>query len=170
LTKARKGLGLLIVLSLQFAACGKSAIDKQPSRSNPDVGNSPNALLEDALKSYKESSEPPDGWPSAFIPIPPGSKVVSYLAGVTVPGTPGEGTAVLYSAPESPEAIQAFWARELPKRGWTILDAPSPGVYLLTSAEGNGYVGLFGSGQGLGPTTSQNGVKISMQVILAKKI
>jgi hypothetical protein len=90
------------------------------------------------------------------------------LSKTTVPNTAGEANTVFYSAEQSPQEIQAFWSRELPAKGWQIIDSSPPGEYLITTAEGNGYVGIFGAGVGFGPAEVSSGKKIAIQIILAK--
>lgn len=142
---------------------GGQAEEPPADRNGADPGAS-----DDPLKGFTEGSEVPEGWPVEVIPLPPGAAPVASLSKTTVAGTAGEANTVFYTAEQSPEEINALWARELPAKGWTIIDTSPPGEYLVTTAEGNGYVGIFGAGVGFGPAEVSSGKKIAIQIILAK--
>lgn len=152
-----------LILALTLSGCGKGGKQGLEAAPTPPAEGAP-AVPE----NYREGPALPQGWPVDLLPLPEGSAPVALLDKVTVPGQPGEATSALYASSISPTEANTFWKRELPKKGWKIVDNQSGKDFLLITAEGNGYVGVFGAGEGLGPPATTTGQKISLQIVLTK--
>jgi hypothetical protein len=124
----------------------------------------------DSLAKYREGSELPADWPESSIPVPSGAEVVASISKTTVADQPGEASTVLYVVTQTPQEIHDFMAAELPKKGWTLLEsaAPADSGFSVTSAEGNGYIGVFTAGEGIAPVDVADADKVTLQIILAK--
>jgi hypothetical protein len=162
-------VGLLAFIALP--ACG----GRQPAPQVDQTGglsengsDTTSKVPGDPLAGFTEGPGVPEGWPVAAIPLPPGAVPVASLRNTTAPGTDAEANVVFYSAEQSFSEIHAFMIRELPAKGWKIIESSPPGDYLITTAEGHGYVGIFGTGIGFGPSEVSSGQKIALLVILAK--
>jgi hypothetical protein len=158
----RRWLCALVLVGLLLGACNRDE-DKA------DTSKSPGATSEN-LAQYREGSQLPDDWPSQSIPVPAGAQVVASIENATVAGAAGEANTVLYSVNQSVQEVHDFMQAELPKKGWNLLESSDPaqsGVS-VTSAEGNGYIGVFTAGEGLAPPDVLEADKVALQIILAK--
>ena len=153
----------LLAVGLLLGACGSDDDD------DSDAKKSPGASAE-SLSRYKEGSELPADWPENDIPVPSGAKVVASISKATVADQPGEASTVLYSLTQTPQEVHDFMAAELPKKGWTLLEASAPADtgFSVTSAEGNGYIGVFTAGEGIAPADVADADTVTLQIILAK--
>ncbi len=119
-------------------------------------------------QNLKRGTELPAGWPVDLIPLPEGASPIASLAQTTIPGSTAPATAVFYSASLPSQEIQELFARELPKKGWNLLESSPPGDSMFTVVEGNGYVGVFGTGKGLAESEAKADQPMTIQVVLAK--
>ncbi len=160
----RRSLCALLLVGLLLGACNRDGDEKSEDR------RSPGGTEEQNVPQYREGSQLPSDWPEESIPVPAGAQVVAAISNATVPGASGEATTVLYSVQQSIQEIHDFMAAELPKKGWNLLESSNPaqsGVS-VTSAEGNGYIGVFTAGEGLAPPDVLDPTKVALQIILAK--
>jgi hypothetical protein len=157
----RRWLCALVLVGLLLGACnrddeGKGDDEKSPGASATDLGQ------------YRKGSQLPSDWPTQSIPVPPGAQVVASVE-ADVPGAASDATTVLYSVNQSIQEVHNFMQAELPKKGWNLLESSDPaqsGVS-VTSAEGNGYIGVFTAGEGLAPPDVVEPSKVTLQIILA---
>ena len=164
---------LVAVLAGTGISCGKSHDKRQGAgATRAQTGAASNEQLRDiddlVGENFRMGPELPQDWPMHLVPTPAGASVVASLSKTSIPGSPGPATAALYSAPQSAAEIQAFFAEELPKRGWEVLESSPPGDPMVTAARGNGYLGIFSSGTELGPAGAGGTGTITMQVILGE--
>ncbi|MEX2552511.1 MAG: hypothetical protein WD627_05885 [Actinomycetota bacterium] len=147
-----------------MGACGSND-DDDSSKAKESPGASA-----DSLARYKEGSELPADWPENDVPVPSGATVVASISKATVADQPGEASTVLYLVTQTPQEIHDFMAAELPKKGWTLLEASTPADtgFSVTSAEGNGYIAVFTAGEGIAPADVADADKVTLQIILAK--
>lgn len=164
----RRGRGrwlcALLVVGLVMGACNRDGDDEA------DAEESPGSRSESVAR-YREGSQLPSDWPEQSIPLPAGARVVASIPGGSVPGQAGEGSStVLYSVTDDVQAVHDFMAAELPKRGWNLLEssAPADSGVSVTSAEGNGYIGVFTAGVGLAPPDLVDSNQVSLQIILSR--
>lgn len=171
--KKSVAVALVAVLAATGVSCGQSRDTSQGADATPArTGAARSEPVRDADdlvgENFRMGPELPQGWPAHLVPTPAGASVVASLSKTSIPGSPGPATAVLYSAPQSAAEIQAFFVGELPKRGWEVLESSPPGDSMVTAARGNGYLGVFSSGTGLGPAAGSQTETMTIQVVLAE--
>ena len=151
----------LLVAGLLLGACGSDDNDDASKEESPGA---------ESLAQYQKGSELPADWPENDVPIPSGAMVLASISRTTVPEQAGEASTVLYSVTQTPQEIHDFMAAELPKKGWTLLEASAPADsgFSVTSAEGNGYIAVFTAGEGIAPTDVADANTVTLQIILAK--
>lgn len=150
----------LLATGLLLGACGSNDDDSSDAKKSPGA----------SVSSYKEGSELPADWPENDIPVPTGAMVVASISKATVADQPGEASTVLYSVTQTPQEVHDFMAAELPKKGWTLLEASAPADtgFSVTSAEGNGFIAVFTAGEGIAPADVADADTVTLQIILAK--
>jgi hypothetical protein len=157
----RRWICALLLVGLLGGACNRDGDEKADDEKSPDASA-------EGLAQYRKGSQLPDDWPTPNIPVPPGAEVVASV-NAEVPGAGGDATTVLYSVTQTIQELHDFMQAELPKKGWNLLESSDPATsgVSVTSAEGNGYIGVFTAGEGLAPPDVLDSNRVALQIILA---
>jgi hypothetical protein len=159
----RRWLYAFLLVALLLGACNRDRDrDKAEEDETPDIRGK--------VAEYEKGSQLPSDWPQQAIPLPAGAQLVASIPGASVPGSQENSSTVLYSVTQSVQEVHDFMRTELPKRGWNLLESSDPAAsgVSVTSAEGNGYIGVFTAGVGLAPPEVVESDKVSLQIILSK--
>jgi hypothetical protein len=103
------------------------------------------------------SAPPPDKVPADFpadCPIFPKATIRDYLPAVK--NRVKVGNILVLETPETQEAVIAFYKKELPASGWTVLKHPKSPSDLLEAIKGHEHVlfGVVATHQGANPSTT----------------